>query len=278
MEVLSDTRPESEAVLLDLLSKKTTAERLRIVDQLNMSVMSLAISGLRTRHGNIDGNQLHRHLADLLLGEEVAFKVYGSTRHPTTSIINEHAIDATLTVIALLDQLSVPYLIGGSLASAVYGNLRTTPDADLLADIRTEHIESFASALEKDFYLSTDAIRDAITHRSSFNVIHFGSAFKVDIFLPKNRAFDERQFENRILQSVATNPVKKAYIASADDTILAKLDWYSQGNETFERQWLDILGIIKAPKANLNISYMRQQAGELNVSDLLERALKHLTR
>jgi hypothetical protein len=73
----SDTRPEAELVLLSLLRLKTPAEKLSLVDQLNASVRKLALCGLRQRHPNLSDTQLQRLLADLLLGQELAQKVYG---------------------------------------------------------------------------------------------------------------------------------------------------------------------------------------------------------
>jgi len=81
-------------------------------------------------------------------------------------------VAVTLLVIEALDALGVPYLIGGSLASAVHGVARATMDTDLVADLRLEHTEQLAQALSDAFYVDAESIRDAIRHRSSFNVIH----------------------------------------------------------------------------------------------------------
>jgi hypothetical protein len=190
--------------------------------------------------------------------------------------MNELAVEVTLEVTKVLDHLRVPYLVCGSLASSVHGTVRSTLDADILADIKLEHVEPLVDCLNSDFYISPEAIYDAITHRTSFNVIHFASAFKVDIFLPKPRRFDEQQFCNRVSHLVATDPVSSAYIASSEDTILAKLEWYKQGNEISERQWLDIVGIVKVQGKRLNVDYLRHGAIDLDVVDLLEESLKEI--
>ena len=87
-------------------------------------------------------------------------------------------IAVTLQVVDALDQLGVPYVIGGSLASSLYGVVRTTMDADLVADLRPNHVEPLVVALSGAFYVDAQAIEDAITHRSSFNVIHLETMFK----------------------------------------------------------------------------------------------------
>jgi hypothetical protein len=182
-------------------------------------------------------------------------------------------IAVTLLVIDALEKLGVRYLIGGSLASAIYGVPRATMDADLVADLRMENAEPLARALASAFYVDAEMIRDAIRQQRSFNVIHLDTAFKVDVFVRKQRAFDESQLARRIKYVVATDPERTAFVASAEDTILAKLEWYRLGGETSERQWHDVLGIVKAQGERLDIGYLREWAAQLGVADLLERVL-----
>lgn len=129
-------------------------------------------------------------------------------------------IEVTLAVIDAFDQLQIPYLIGGSLASALHGLSRTTLDSDLVAAVRIEHVPHLINMLGNQFYISDEAIYDAIRHHSSFNLIHLETMFKVDIFLPKGRPFDHAQMRNRQLQVVVTAPERTAYVASPEDTIV----------------------------------------------------------
>ncbi len=185
-------------------------------------------------------------------------------------------IAVTLLVIDALEKLGVRYLIGGSLASALYGVPRATMDADVVADLQLEHAESLARALTPSFYADAKMIRDAIRQQRGFNVIHLETAFKVDVFVRKKRAFDESQFARRVNLVVATEPERTAFVASAEDTILAKLEWYRMGGETSEHQWRDVLGMVKVQGERLEMEYLRQGAVQLGVADLLEKILREI--
>jgi hypothetical protein len=169
--------------------------------------------------------------------------------------------------------MGVRYLIGGSLASTVHGVARATIDADLVADLRPEHAGPLVKALCGAFYADLDAIRKAIEKRRSFNVIHLRTMFKVDIFVLKDRPFDRAQIERRVKLRIASNPERTAYLATAEDTILAKLEWYRLGRGISDRQWRDVLGVIKQQAKRLDMTYLRHWASVLKVSDLFEKAL-----
>lgn len=187
-------------------------------------------------------------------------------------------IAVTLIVTEALDALSVPYAIGGSLASAVHGVMRATMDADLVADLYLEHTEPLVRALGDAFYADVEMIRDAVRRRSSFNLIHLETMFKVDVFVAKPRAFDRSQLARRQLHMLSEDPARHAYVTSAEDIVLAKLEWYRKGGEVAERQWRDVLGVLKVQGDRFDRDYMRRMAVELSVTDLLERAFEEAER
>lgn len=187
-------------------------------------------------------------------------------------------IVVTLKVIEIFDKLGIPYVVCGSVASIIHGTPRTTLDADLVADVKLEHVAPLAAALEGDFYVEPDSIEEAVRLHKSFNLIHQETMFKVDVFVPKSRPFDKAQLAHRVEIEIARDPRRMAWIASAEDIVLAKLEWFRMGDEVSERQWRDILGVLKTQMGKLDVEYMQQMAITLSVSDLLQQALEEATK
>ena len=183
-------------------------------------------------------------------------------------------IEVTLRLTGILEKLGVPYVIGGSLASTLYGMVRTTQDSDIITEMGPEHIDQFVSSLQDEFFIDEEMIADSIQHNSSFNIIHRDTMFKVDIFIPRQRPFQRSQITRAQRQTFELESAMSANFASPEDTILSKLEWYRMGGEVSERQWRDILGVMKTREGELDLNYLHKWAAELKVADLLERALK----
>ena len=186
-------------------------------------------------------------------------------------------IEVTLKVTSVLEKLGISYVIGGSLASTLYGMVRTTQDSDIITEMRSEHIHSFVSSLQSEFFIDEEMIADSIQNNSSFNIIHRDTMFKVDVFIPRPRPFQQSQLARAQRQIFDLESETSANFASPEDTVLSKLEWYRMGGEVSERQWRDTLGVLKTRAGELDLDYLRKWAKELKVSDLLERILKEST-
>ena len=179
----------------------------------------------------------------------------------------------TLTpIVETLEQLSIPYHIGGSVASSIYGEFRPTQDVDVVADLQLAHVRPFVRLLEGDYYVVEDSVRDAIRRRSSFNLISNETFMKVDVFVPKSRAFDQDAVRS-LRQQPLVKGGREFVLASPENMIVNKLEWYELGGRVSDRQWNDLLGILRRQGANLDFIYLARWASALGVSDLLERAL-----
>ncbi len=170
--------------------------------------------------------------------------------------------------------LGVRYYVGGSMASSVRGLPRTSIDVDVAAELLPQHVERLVGALAGEFYVSEARVREAVESRRSFNAIHLATMMKVDVFVSKQRPFDRALFDRltpEFLDAVGTSiphPVPRA-----EDVVLLKLDWYRAGGEVSERQWGDVLGVLKVAAGDLDREYLSQWAKDLGLADLLERAL-----
>ncbi|MES1243020.1 MAG: hypothetical protein ABUT39_15495 [Acidobacteriota bacterium] len=183
------------------------------------------------------------------------------------------ALQAMLEVARKLEDLGVPYLVGGSLASSLYGIPRSTQDADLVADLRPEHVQPLVAALSPSFYADSERAADAVRRRASFNVIHLATMTKVDIFVMTDEPLDLEEMARRQILPVgeAGTPVP---VASAEDTVLQKLVWFRKGGGVSERQWNDVLGVLKVRRGRIDLDYLRLWASRLDLDDLLDRALE----
>jgi hypothetical protein len=177
-------------------------------------------------------------------------------------------------LLAALDRGAIAYMIGGSVASSVYGVVRATMDMDLVADIRPAQVAGLAAQLCGEFYADPEMMRGALGAGRAFNVIHFATSYKFDIFPLSQDAYQQTQFSRRAVKEIALGGVTLAVpVAAAEDTLLMKLVWYRLGGEVSERQWNDVRGIIGVQGARLDRAYLAGWADYLKVADLLEAAL-----
>jgi hypothetical protein len=180
-------------------------------------------------------------------------------------------IRISMEVATVLENLGIPCLIGGSIVSSLYGHPRTTFDADLVADLRFQQIQPFAAALSADFYVEPERVADAVRRRASFNIIHHRTGLKVDIFILKNDPLARQEMARR--QRVAPLPdMGEVPMATAEDIILQKLHWFQLGNRVSERQWDDVLGVLKVQRKRLDFDYLKDWARRIEVDDLLRQA------
>ena len=178
-------------------------------------------------------------------------------------------LDVLAMVVQALESVGGRYLVGGSLASSASGKPRQTNDIDLAVELAPAEVRNFVVGLGGDFYADADDIREAFRGGLSANLVHLPSGLKIDMF-PKGRgSFDDSEFERRRL--VNLEGVRSFYLESPEDAVIRKLIWYRQGGEVSERQWSDVLGILRVQRGRLDTSYLRRWAVETEVSDLLER-------
>ena len=181
--------------------------------------------------------------------------------------------DALAPVADALEDLGVAYRVGGSVASSALGVGRSTFDIDVVADLVGRHVDPLVERLGEAYYADGDMIRDAIRRRSSFNVIHLATMMKVDVFILKDRAFDQAAFARSTASTLDEHQHRIYPLTTAEDIILHKLEWFRLGDGVSERQWQDVLGVFRIQGSALDRAYLDRWATDLGVADLLARAL-----
>lgn len=178
-------------------------------------------------------------------------------------------------LIAAFDELGISYYIGGSVASSAFGKARSTLDVDIVAKISIAEVKFLVDRLKHVFYVSEKAILEAVRNNASFNIIHLETMLKVDVFILKKREYDRQAFERRLEDHLDDeDPESRFFLGSPEDIILNKLEWYLAGGQVSERQWGDVIGVLKVQSDKINREYMKYWAGNLGVTILLEKALK----
>ena len=180
-------------------------------------------------------------------------------------------LETAVTVAGIFDRLGIVHTIGGSIAASFAGEPRSSIDIDFVADVREDQVSALVEALKADFYVDEDALRRAVRLKSSANLIEQRTQPKIDLFIAGGTPLDEQQLKRR--KSIRIGSGQTVHVHPPEDILLQKLRWYRLGGEQSDRQWRDILGIVRVQGSRLDRGYLEANAPLLEVSDLLMRAL-----
>ena len=180
------------------------------------------------------------------------------------------ALEATAVVASVFDSLCVDFFVGGSLASSLHGIPRSTQDVDLVADIEARHVAPLVATLS-DGWMADDAmILDAIRRRAAFNLVRLATMFKVDVFVARQDAFARQEMARRVTFELPNG--LRLPVATAEDVVLQKLSWFRLGDAVSERQWRDVVGVLRVGGSSLDRAYLDDWAARMDLGELLARA------
>jgi hypothetical protein len=161
----------------------------------------------------------------------------------------------------------VPYMLAGSFASSHHGAPRATQDIDIVVDPTFESLDRFLAAIKgDDVYFDADVAHGEFKRRGQFNVIDGSTAWKVDVIFRKARPFSHEEMSRRLPAKVLGVDV---FVATAEDTVLAKLEWAKLGES--ERQLRDVRALLEAKGESLDRAYVERWLDELGVRQLWNR-------
>jgi hypothetical protein len=270
-----DTHPEMENIQVEILRRMTVAQRVglgRALTALALGSARRAIQEANPTAGEDDIALIfvaRNYQAELARG--LRTHIEQEKRHMS---LGDDILQALEPFVAALEELGVSYYIGGSLASMAWGKPRTTLDADVVAYLRAEHVKPLLSLIGEEYYTSEEMIQDAILRMSSFNVISYKTSLKIDVFIPSQDEFDKVELTRISQRPLGPGKGSRLYnVSSPEDIVLRKIDWYKAGGGISDRQWDDILNVLKNRADTLDRPYMAEWAANLGISDLLDRAI-----
>lgn len=267
----TDTTPDAEQVQLRLLREKSPSERAGMALRHSAEIIRLAKRAIQRVNPQFTESQVSRRFIELQYGEELANAVHESGGSRMDGSIE--MVDALRPVMYELDRLGVRYYIGGSVASSSHGVGRSTLDVDVVAELDEASVLSLIAKLQDKYYISQAAALDAVQRRLSFSLVCLANSFKIDVFVSRNRDFDRAVLERAETEMLgAANPLS-ARVATAEDIVLLKLEWYRLGNEASQKQWDDLTRVVKLQADCLDRQYLDRWAEELGVADLLDRLM-----
>ncbi|MBX9582278.1 MAG: hypothetical protein K2X87_18395 [Gemmataceae bacterium] len=268
MTPLSDTPPEVERLLAEAYRRMPAGRKGQLVAEQNRFARALHAAGHRMRNPAATPADVGREWAALTLGpgpwlDRMDFA--------TMSPAPDH-VRPLRHLTTVLDDLNIRYAVGGSFASSLHGYPRQTHDADLTVEPFPGQERLFALRFPADEYYADEAMaRDAVARRSRFNLLHLPTGFKIDLFVRKGRPFDRELLARRVEAPVFGEGEGEFGVVTAEEVILLKLEWFRLGGETSDRQWNDVLGVLRVQADRLDAAYLDRWAAEIGVKDRLDQ-------
>lgn len=265
-----------EKVQIEILRRMTVARRMELGRALTALALGSARQAIREANPTAGEDEIALIFVARNYGVELADELRTHVKQEILRMsLGDDILDALDPFIEALEQLGIPYYVGGSLASMAWGTPRTTMDADVVVYLRTEHVEPLISLISEEYYTSQVMMQDAIQRKASFNVISYKTSLKIDVFIPKQDEFDKVELTRIRQRSLGREEGARLYnVSSPEDIVLRKIEWYKAGGGVSDRQWDDILNVLKNRADSLDLSYMSRWADRLGISDLLEKAME----
>src|SRR5713101_9357145 len=220
MNLLTDTSRECEQVLIDVYRRMPLGQKWLMLGELFQDAKTLHAAGVRFRNPKATSEEIHSKWLELHFRSAIP----PINRRPAENPAMEN-LHVLREVVAIFSSLDIPYALGGSMASSVFGVDRYTRDADVTVEPFPGKEPQLTASFGPDYYLSLSAVQQAVRHRSTFNIINTSTGFKVDIFVHKNQAFEESAMARRVSLELPDSPGQPLFFHSPEDVILFKLNW-----------------------------------------------------
>jgi hypothetical protein len=178
------------------------------------------------------------------------------------------SVEFVAIIIDVLEKLGIPYMVVGSFSSNVYGQPRSTKDADFVIELSKQSISSIAAALGPDFELDPQMSFETVTATTRYKIKHRSTAFVIELFLLSDDPHDQSRFARRVIRKVGE---RSAFVPTAEDVVITKLRWSKQGRR--QKDVLDVESVLALRHNELDLPYIRSWCDQHNTRDLFERLL-----
>lgn len=178
---------------------------------------------------------------------------------------SEHQVFAES--IKLLENLKIPYMIGGSVAAIAYGEPRLTLDMDVIVNLNPQQAKALSKALGTEYYSSLESMQEAISDQSHFNIIQSEVGVKVDFYVLGKDEFSLEEFKRRRREAFDENMT--AVFATPEDIIVKKMEWFKTGES--QKHLDDIKGILKISGSILDLKYIDKWSLKKGLEDIWQK-------
>jgi hypothetical protein len=268
-----DTSPDAERVLIEMIRKAPIARRFSFVQSWSHLMIEGGRINVQQLHPQAAEQEVHFLYAERLYGKDVVDELRAALQERGLRPSGAPDFLATLNpILEALDSLNIPYALGGSLASSLYGMQRATLQLDLCAALGPQHSNALREQLALKYFFREHAVQTALEQGSSFTLIHLESLFKVVVSLPKPRAFDWEMI-GRARPLVVAEGSCSIPVLSPEDVAMLQLEQFKSSGGRADDVWYDLLGLLKVQGSTINLVALERLAILLNVTTLLARAL-----
>jgi len=263
-----DTSIEAELVQFQLWRNLTPTKKEALARRVIQRVPKLVLMAIKNNFPQASEAEIRRQYLIKRWGEKWV-KILSA--YSQTKLMLEDPIWLARQVAVILEKLDIDYYVCGSVASSLQGEIRYTQDLDLVIQIEPVKAELLIEAMAGEFYISEVAVAEPLSGKISFfNVIHFETTEKADLFVMGEDEFSRIQMARRRLHVAEEN--RSFYLCSPEDTVLHKLIWFGMTGGESQKQWRDILGVLKLQGESLDVEYMREWGEKLGLGRELNKA------
>ena len=274
-----DTHPDAERIMIELIRSSPMSKRFRLVQSLTQSAFWAAMHAWQERHREASEQEAAAHVLSHSYRPDLAKLVQAALeRREDWHLQPVELLAVMLPARRVLEDLHVPYYLGGSIASSLHGMQQLAQDIDLVVDFGDQTLPSLFAALGQHYLIDEDEAREAVRGHRPFPLIHLDSLMKVDVVFPKRDAFAS-SMRPLIRGYTLDERYPPIQLASATEMLLFKVQRYQRDEQARtdgmqdDAEWNDILGMLKVQGPDLDLPLLEEWAGTLGLADTWQRAL-----